>query len=146
MTIHPKLKEWFHRYAPAEVCGTIGAQVFSFLWLYFTGSRTIAAMTWAIWDSGSIYTFMVSREILWDSRKWKKYGVLWIIITLRNIVAEFGIAEAVDLFLVRPMCMYFFPLLLNNFSIWIFLWGVFANIIFYSMAIGAYELRKKILK
>ena len=146
MTIHPKLKEWFHWYAPAEVCGTIGAQVFSFLWLYFTGSRAIAAMTWSIWDSGSIYTFMVSREILWDSRKWKKYGLLWVIITLRNIVAEFGIAEAVDLFLVRPMCMYFFPLLLKNFSIWIFLWGVFANIIFYSMAIGAYELRKKFLK
>jgi hypothetical protein len=146
MKINKKTKEWLQRYAPAEVCGIIGWQLFSFLWLYFTGSREIAAFTGSIWDTGSIYTFITAREVITDRKKWKFYWFFWIIKTFRNLIAEFWVAEIFDVLLIRPFCMYFFPLIISNFQLWIFIGWMVANLSFYGMAIIWYEVRKKYLK
>lgn len=141
-----KIKEWFKRYAPAEICWILWGQVFSFLWLYLTWSREVSAFAGSIWDTGSIYTFITIREVIWDYKKWKKYWFLWVMKTFRNLVAEFWMAEIFDVFFIRPFCMYIFPLYIENFQLWIFIGWMVANIRFYGMAIVGYELRKKFLK
>lgn len=146
MKVDTKTKEWFSRYAPAELCGIIGWQVFSFLWLFLTWSREVAAFTGSIWDTGSIYTFITTREVITDRKKWNFYWFFWILKTFRNLIAEFWVAELFDVFLIRPLCMYIFPLMISNFQLWILVGWMVANISFYGMAIIWYELRKKYLK
>lgn len=144
--IHPKVKEWFFRYAPGELCGIIGAQIFSFLGIFFSWNRWVAAFTGTFWDSFWLYAFMTIREVIYDRRKWKKYWIMWILKTLRNLIAEFGVAEVVDVFIIRPFCMYLFPLLIPNFQVGIFVGWMVANITFYGMAIMWYEIRKIFFK
>lgn len=64
--------------------------------------------------------------------------------TIRNLVFEFGFSEALDSFVVRPFCMYIFPILTNNYGVGIIIGKIVADVSFYIPTIIAYELRKKI--
>lgn len=69
---------------------------------------------------------------------------LWII--FRNIVLEFGPAEYLDSFFVRPLYLSAFPYFIDNYTLAIFLGSIAANITYYIPTIVAYEVRKKVTK
>jgi len=62
-----------------------------------------------------------------------------------GLLIEFGPAELVDSFLMRPFFMYLMPSLLHNFTAGILVGKLAADVIFYSLAIGAYELKPQYL-
>ena len=65
--------------------------------------------------------------------------------TVRDLLIEFGPAELVDTVLVRPLFMYLMPSLLDNFTAGILVGKLAADVVFYSLAIGAYELKQQYL-
>ena len=91
---------------------------------------------------------MISLRDILHSRKLhrenqKKYGIKAFLKNLRNWILEFGPAEVIDSFMIRPFFMWLFPILLNNFPLGIIIGKTAADIIFYIPAIIVYELRKK---
>lgn len=62
------------------------------------------------------------------------------------MLLEFGPAESMDSFLVRPAAMYFFPKLLGNIALGLLAGKLAADILYYIPTIMGYELRKKYFK
>ena len=82
---------------------------------------------------------MVTANRLLDKKTPSK-DVLFLI---RNLLLEFGYPAILDLFFIRPFCMYWMPILTANYLIGIILGKIAADIIFYGLAIVNYELLKK---
>jgi hypothetical protein len=59
------------------------------------------------------------------------------------MIVEFGFSEVADTFIVAPAFMYFFPLIIGDIVIGTFAAKFLSDVIFYTFAIIAYELRKK---
>jgi len=142
-----KIIDWIKRYAPAEIFGVIGALLGAWLVFLLTNNRILAAYAGTITDNIGYYGFILIREHVNDYKqsklKRKKHGMLGFSKTFRNLFLEFGFAEFLDFFIVRPFCLYIFPILLNNYGLGIIIGVTVANIIFYFPTIIAYELRKK---
>jgi len=61
------------------------------------------------------------------------------------MVIEFGPAEILDSYLIRPLALYLCPLIIGQQIIGLIIGKYLADIIFYLPTITAYELRKKYL-
>lgn len=61
----------------------------------------------------------------------------------RALVMEFGPAELLDSFVLRPLCMYALPQLMGNLTIGLILGKFLADFAFYGLAIAAYEWLKR---
>jgi hypothetical protein len=131
-----KPAEWIKRYGPAEVAAIAGAVTGGLLLHIFTGNPLATAIgaTWG--ENIAYYGFIVAADIRGrDRREYAKVA--------RNIFIEFGPAEVLDSFLVRPAAMYLFPRLLNNVAIGLIVGKLAADFIFYIPTILGYEFRKK---
>lgn len=84
------------------------------------------------------YATMLAREI-------RAYPSQPLLITLRNLVLEFGFAEALDTLLLRPTLMYLAAQLVSDLRLGVILGKLAADVIFYVPAITAYELRRRYL-
>jgi len=145
-----KLNEWLKRYLPAEILGTITAILGAGLIFIFTKDRVLSAYAGVIGENIGYYGITFLREHIHDlknSRKLgKKHGVKGLFKTTRNLIVEFGFAELLDSLIIRPFCMYIFPLIIGQFAAGIFIGKIIADFIFYLFAIVMYELRKKHLR
>jgi len=145
-----KLAEWGRRYIPAEIVSIIFALVFSNITFLTTHNRIATAFVGTLADTLSYYIFVSVREDIQSRKKHKKekriYSLISFLKNIRNILLEFGFAEIFDSFIIRPAFMYYFPLLLGNMSMGIFVAIILANMIFYITTIIAYELKKKYVR
>jgi len=145
-----KLKKWIKRYLPAEIVCTITAILSSSLAFALTGSHVITALAGTWGENLGYYGFMAIRDVMVSRRqhqaKKTKYGFRSFTKNIRNLVLEFGFAEALDSFLLRPFFMYIFLVILGNIPTGILLGKIAADITFYIPTIIAYELREKHLK
>jgi hypothetical protein len=66
-----------------------------------------------------------------------------IVLLVPNLVLEFGYPAILDLFFIRPFCMYWMPILTGNYFMGIILGKITADSFFYGFAIVNYELIKK---
>ena len=62
---------------------------------------------------------------------------------LRAVVSEFGVAELCDTLLVRPFLMYAFAALLGGVLAGVLAGKLAADVIFYALAIPAYEWHRR---
>jgi hypothetical protein len=69
-----------------------------------------------------------------------------VVLVLRDLVLEFGLAEALDTLLVRPALMYAAGRLLSDALLGVFVGKLAADVIFYFPTIAAYELRRKYIR
>ena len=143
-----KAREWVIRYGPAEICGTITALLGAWIGHSASGSLVVAAVSGTIGENIGYYGYSVTREVLHCFRQnhlhaRSKRLLLTAWHTLRNMLIEFGPAELLDSFLVRPASFYVLPLLTNNFFAGIIAGKLLADVVFYGIAIIGYELRKK---
>jgi hypothetical protein len=143
-----KLREWVLRYGIPEIIGTITAVGSSWIAYHLTTSLAISAVAGTIGENIGYYGYSGAREILEQYERHrhhpplKRYALTaWR--TVRDLLIEFGPAEIVDSFVVRPFCMYIFPLLTHHFVLGILAGKLVADVIFYSIAIVSYELKKK---
>lgn len=140
-----KLVEWLRRYLPLEVAGTacamlggIGASA-----LGANGAIVAYCATWA--ENIGFYGCALVREV--RSYLAGAPGVAGrtrgaVVASARRLILEFGPAELLDSFVLRPACMYALPKLTGHLALGLLLGKVLADIAFFGIAIIAYELGK----
>jgi hypothetical protein len=149
MTWRAKGAEWLERYGVAEVAGLCTAVAGSFAARAFTGSEIAAAYGGAIGENLGYYGVIVGREVVRDRRVafalGRGYGLAGTGRTARNLALEFGIAEALDSTVLRPLAM---ALGIRFFGrgLGIIVGKLAADLTFYVPVIGAYELRRYVLR
>jgi hypothetical protein len=146
-----KLRGWFIRYAPAEIAGTATALLGYWAAYWATNDMALAAITATITENLGYYSIAAHREI---KHHWRAHahmaGMRRIRFTgtrsLRNLAIEFGPAECIDTLLVRPALFYLLPIALSSHhGIAVLSAKLLADAVFYTCAIAAYELNKKLL-
>lgn len=146
MAIKSKLMEWSRRYIPAE-CAAIAGTLIAGIIIHITFNNVLLTSIAAAWgDNLGFYSWVLYSELKATLTKHKKITKLSLITILRNIIVEFGPSEMLDSIVIRPVAMYTFPLLIQNLTLGLLLGKVFADTVFYSLTIGAFELRKKYLQ
>lgn len=140
------VREWSIRYIPSEIIASISA-VLSATFIYSITKNSVLTAIAGTWGENlGYYGSIFIRDILITKKKTYHTKVIHYAKVIRNLILEFGLAEILDSFLVRPFTMYLFPLIINNLPIGILLGKLVADIIFYIPTIFSYELRKKYLK
>ena len=145
--VKSKIREWLLRYGPAEAVSLI-LTVLPALWtLQHTGNRTTTAWvaTWAgnIGYFGTILAvdIIASRKqhlSLGERYSWRSLGS-----NLRALIIEFGVAELLDSFLIRPALMYYLPLWIGSDWGGLVIAKLLADVSFYLPAIIFYEWAKR---
>ena len=130
---------WLYRYLPAEIVGTAAALAAA---LIATGEGVASAVVAATWaESLGFYGFVTGRELR------RTHGPRWtpgaLVLALRGVVAEFGVAEAADTIFVRPALMYAFVDPLGGVLPGVIAGKLAADLVFYGLAVPAYELRER---
>lgn len=127
------------RYLPAEVVGTAAALA-ALLATTRAGSRLGAAVVAATWAEAAAFYVFVSLRELRDARARCGWPTA-VLATTRGVVSEFGVAEAADVLVLRPVAMLFFARTLGNPVVGAIAGKLAADVVFYALAAPAYVLR-----
>jgi hypothetical protein len=138
-----KSLHYLKRYGLAEIAGAVCVLLISSLTYYFTRNKIIAAYAGTIGENIGFYGVIILRDTIDAKRKAAHWSGKEIWQVLKNILIEFGIAEALDTFLMRPLMLYLFTSLFTNYQIGALAGVVVADILFYSLAVLSSELNKK---
>jgi hypothetical protein len=140
-----KLKEWTRRYLPAEVLGSGAAVTAAWMVQVVSGSRIGAAIAGSIGETLGYYSCIAFRDLRRYRAHQSRSAGLWPTGTraARDLLIEFGPAELVDSLLARPFFMYSMPMLIHNFTVGLVAGKLAADVVFYSLAIASYELKKQ---
>ncbi len=107
--IRRKLRGWARRYGPAEVLATVTAVGVVVMMKQITGSTVAAAYAGAGAEAVVFYGTMLLREYIREAHRAGKegrdYGSGDLLPVLRNLMLEFGVAEGLDVALIRPFCL-----------------------------------------
>jgi hypothetical protein len=142
-----RIKEWIRRYAWAEVFSTLLTFLFGWVASGVTKNPVLIAYAGTIGAAAGFYGFIFIKDISSSYLKHEPDTVraksLLVVRCLRNMGFEFGLAEVLDFFLVRPFCLLYGPVILNS-----YFWGILAgktiaDIIFFTLSILMFEIRKK---
>lgn len=142
-----RIKEWIRRYAWAEVFSTLFTFLCGWASSYITKNSVTIAYAGTIGATAGFYGFILSRDIyksyLKQEPETSRLKVLLVAKCLRNMGIEFGLAELLDFFITRPFCLLYGPVILKN-----YFWGILAgktiaDIIFFTLSILMFEVRKK---
>lgn len=141
-----KLLEWVYRYIPSLTAAILVAIIFANLTRMLSGSIIVAAIvaTWA--DNIAFYGIIAYRDIKSRKRKDKKITIIDLLKVMRNLFVEFGPAEYLDSFILRPFWLSAFPYFISNYSLAILLGSLAAEVSYFIPTIISYESRKKLFK
>ncbi|TRX22168.1 hypothetical protein [Flavobacterium franklandianum] len=138
-------KEWFDRYKYAELSATSAVLASSQFSRIFDGLTTAYLITFAEYVAFyGVILFMAYQKLVKANRLLdKKTSLKEILFLIRNLLLEFGYPALLDLFFIRPFCMYWMPILTGNYFMGIILGKIAADTVFYGLAIVNYELIKR---
>ena len=145
-----RLREWLRRYLPAELLSGVATLLAAGLTLQATqsGLRAALAGTWA--GNVAYFGYLLVQDVLLARQARHRRGLVYTWRTLgqnlRALAVEFGPAEVLDSFFIRPALMYYLPRWLGHFAVGILLAKLLADVTFYVPAILSYELSKKRLR
>jgi hypothetical protein len=108
-TAKQKCIEWARRYLPAELVSVILTLIAAKIAFDATRSNMTSALV-ATWiGSGVYYVFILAVDIHAARSRLHAQGLRYTRLTfmqnVRALLVEFGVAELVDLFLIRPAVM-----------------------------------------
>lgn len=142
-----RIKEWIRRYAWAEVFSTLLTFLFGWASSGITKNSVIIAYAGTIGATTGFYGFIFIRDFYSSYLKHEPDTVraksLLVVRCLRNMGFEFGLAELLDFLLVRPFCLLYGPVILKNYFLGILAGKTVADIIFFTLSIIMFEIRKK---
>lgn len=150
-SLRQKLREWTARYALGELVGTLLA--FSAFWLVRagTGSLALAAICGTIGENLGFYGMILGRDARRDWQSSPPALVVWRRLWLtaarlgRRAVIEFGVAELIDSFAVRPALYYVLPRIFDaHLGLALLAAKVCGDLCFYGLAILGYEAHKRL--
>ena len=130
-----RLVRWLRRYLPAECAAFLAAVTAAQVAALVSDSVAIAALAGAWAETGVYYAVMLARELHAGETPWR---------AVRNLVFEFGLAEALDSVVARPALMYLASQLMGDLWLGIAIGKLAADVIFYVPAITAFELRRSL--
>jgi hypothetical protein len=130
---------WLYRYLPAEIVGTAAALTAAVVATGEGVASAVVAATWA--ESLGFYAFVTGREL--RRARGPRPTPRALIHAVRDVVAEFGVAEAADTLFVRPALMYAFVGPLGGLLPGVIVGKLAADLVFYGLAVPAYELRER---
>jgi ornithine decarboxylase len=136
-----RVREWLLRYGPAEVAGTAGAILAATAVDRFAVDAA-TAYAGAIGEGFAFYAVLLIRDLRRQRATRGHHGAVRR--TVRDLVVEFGPAEALDTLLVRPLAMYLGTVVLGTTWLGVAAGKVAADAVFYALAIAAYETRKSL--
>jgi hypothetical protein len=136
---HPRTRAWLHRYLPAEIVGSTAAIAAAVVSASAGVERAVIAAAWA--EAIAFYAFVTIREFRHLRAGRRATGAA--LLAVRDVVAEFGVAEAADTILLRPLLMYAFAASLGGLIPGVIAGKLVSDIAFYALAIPAYELRER---
>jgi hypothetical protein len=138
-------KEWFDRYKYAELSATSAALASSQFSRIFDGLTTAYLITFAEYFAFyGVILFMAYKKLIETNRSLdKRTPSKEMLLLIQNLVLEFGYPAVLDLFFIRPFCMYWMPIVTGNYFMGIILGKITADSIFYGLAIVNYELIKR---
>jgi hypothetical protein len=128
-----RLQDWVKRYLPLELAATACALLGGYAAAAWSGNAAVIAYAATWTENLGFYALAIGRE-------WQRYGALRP--ALQTVMVEFGPAEVLDSFVVRPTCMYVGPLLTGQLASGLILGKVAADVIFYGLAGLTYERQK----
>ena len=136
---HSRARGWLHRYLPAEIVGTTAA-LLAALALASSGlERAVIAAAWA--EAIAFYAFVTLREFRRLHVGRRASGA--VLLAVRDVVAEFGVAEVADTLLLRPLLMYAFAAELGGLIPGVIAGKLVSDVVFYALAIPAFEFRER---
>ena len=142
------IREWLRRYLPAEI---VSLAVTIVVVLIFYDHGRIAIALGGSWAGGIAYfgciiatdIYMMRRAL---HRRGEQYSYQSFLKNLRALFAEFGVAELLDGFLIRPVAMYYIPIVTGNLLLGSVTAKFLADITFYIPTIISYEWTKSKLR
>ncbi|MET0734561.1 MAG: hypothetical protein ABWY55_02820 [Microbacterium sp.] len=133
---------WIVRYLPAEIAGTAAMILAGLGVTFWTDSPAVIAIAALLGEIVGFYLVLAISISFEQSRvvgPGRRVGAR----TLLLLVAEFGAAELLDTLLIRPAALLLGVWLLQD-PVWGLLAGkVVADIIFYTIAAGAFTITDK---
>jgi hypothetical protein len=129
------LLRWLRRYLPAELVCTPCALLCGFAVSALTGSTAAAAVASTWGENAGFYGTMLVREL-------RSRGLRSLPAVVRDLFLEFGPAEVLDSFLVRPAAIYAALLLAPHPALGIVAGKLAADVSFYAPAIVSHELQR----
>lgn len=148
-----RVAQWLARYLPLEVLGTVAAIAGSWAAYEASGSIVVAAIAGTVAEGVGYYALVVVRGIrghlastrVGRVRRRGGRAALAIGLTLRGMLAEFGPAEVLDTFLVRPALLVAAAAWLGpNPTGWL-VGKLAADVVFYAVAIVSFELGRRVI-
>lgn len=144
------LAEWARRYVPLEILSTVAALAGAAIAALFTTSAVAIAYAGAWAENVGYYGYAFAREMRWIERADRASGDCearpWMARALgasKALLWEFGAAEVLDSFVVRPACMYAAVAVLGSLGAGIVVGKLAADLVFYAIAIAFYEMGKR---
>jgi hypothetical protein len=144
-----KAREWFGRYLPMEITGTLAAVMVALAVSGLGGSWLQAAVAAGIAETVGYYGVAALREARrYDALKGQRRGVrrAWFVMlrTTRDLTTEFGAAELLDSTLLRPALMIFMTGVTTDLAMGVFGGKLLADAAFYALAIAGYEGKQRL--
>ena len=142
-----RIREWIRRYFWAEVVSTLFTYLFGWSVSCISKNPVLIAYAGTVGAAAGFYGYIFIRDIYAGYVKHEPVTLhaksLLVIRCLRNMGFEFGLAELIDFFIVRPFFLLYGPVVLKN-----YFWGILAgktaaDVIFFSISILMFEIRKK---
>lgn len=143
-----RLAEWGRRYVPLEILSTLTALAGAGTAALVTTNAVAIAYAGAWAENVGYYGYAFAREMKWIGRadpRVKHPALSWprrAVAAVKALLWEFGVAEVLDSFVVRPACMYAAVALIGSLGAGIVIGKLAADVAFYGIAILFYELGK----
>lgn len=145
-----KIIGWIKRYLPGEIAGTMTALISAVIAYNLSHSYITAGIAGTVGENVGYYGYFISREASSQYKKHKHHPplrrtALIASSTTRQLLIEFGLAEALDSLFVRPYFMTVAPQYIAPYWVGTLIGKIAADGIFYSLAIigREYEMRQK---
>lgn len=133
--LHAMLR-WLRRYLPAELVCTPCALLCGYAALQLTGIPAVAAIAATWGENLGFYGMMLGRELI------QRGGLRALPAAARDLFVEFGPAEALDSFLLRPASLYAGLALAPHPALGMVAGKIAADLTFYTPAIVTHELQR----
>jgi len=130
------LLRWLRRYLPAELVCTPLALLAGFAATQLTGNAAAAAVAATWGENLGFYGVMLGRELA------QRRDLRAVPAILRSLLIEFGPAEALDSFLLRPASIYTGLVLAPHPALGMVAGKIAADLTFYAPAILSHELQR----
>lgn len=129
-----KIIFFIKRYGIAELVSASISYLLAYLASIVTSDKILISYLGSIGAFIGFYLMLFLQEIkaFPHPEKWSKKQIIKRI--MFNLIIEFGLSELLDVFIVRPLCIYLAQLYLTSFTITIITGNIAANTIFFLLS------------